>query len=447
MRHNPILDADSYKLSHAKMYPPEVEGLYSYIEPRSVGDEIVFFGLNAWLEAKRMMLYPNDFPGKDSAMGLNGHGLPFDHDAWPVGDLPLKIWAVPEGTVLPSGLPLVAVECTDPRYFWLASYIETSLQRAIWYPTTIASQGRAAKKLLMKYAKMTGTDPVFVDFQLHDFGARGVSSAESTAIGGLAHLVNFKGTDNMLALQAAHDFYDEEMAGFSVPASEHSVQCAWGPDRQPQYLEHVIRTFGKPGGIVSLVLDGYDLDREIDTLCSLAPLVKEIGCKVVFRPDSGDARRNVLRCLNKAGDAFGYARTSTGHMMLNNAAVLQGDGVDMESMREILNSTQLAGFASGNVVFGSGGALLQKINRDTYRFAMKASAIKVGDDWLPIYKDPATDPSKKSKGGRVAPILTEHGYEVGRIDDPRSVFQLVYDNGKYADPDNLSVIRERCKVE
>jgi nicotinamide phosphoribosyltransferase len=447
MAYNPILDADSYKFSHFGAYPPYVVGLYSYIEARTVHDEMVFFGLQYWLQ-KYLSQGVTAENVDEAAVMAAAHGVPFNRVAWDAivsngGHLPIKIWAMPEGSVVQSGAPLVAVECVDDRFFWLATYIETALQRAVWYPTTIASRGRYTKRVLADFAIETGMPVDVVNFQLHDFGARGVSSYESAGIGGAAHLVNFMGTDTMSALQVARDFYGEPCAGYSVPATEHSVQCSWGPQRQPQYLEHVIRTYGKPDGIVSLVLDGYDLDREIDALCALAPLAKEIGCKIVFRPDSGDATRNVLRILHRAADAFGTTETATGHKLITGAAVLQGDGVDDAAITDILVTTSRAGFASGNIVFGSGGALLQKVNRDTYRFAMKASAILVDGEWRPIFKDPATDHSKRSKGGRVATL--DDG-AIGLIDDPNCAMSVVYDHGTFSPRLSLAEIRKRAAI-
>jgi len=43
---------------------------------------------------------------------------------------------------------------------------------------------------------------------------------------------------------------------------------------------------------------------------------------------------------------------------------------------------------------------MQNVNRDTCKFAIKASAIKVNGEWRDVYKDPITDPGKKSLRGR-----------------------------------------------
>jgi nicotinamide phosphoribosyltransferase len=53
-----------------------------------------------------------------------------------------------------------------------------------------------------------------------------------------------------------------------------------------------------------------------------------------------------------------------------------------------------------NWSFGMGGALLQQINRDTLRFALKCSAIDINGQWHDVYKQPVTDPGKDSRAGR-----------------------------------------------
>ncbi|MBZ4217742.1 hypothetical protein K9B40_24535, partial [Klebsiella aerogenes] len=85
---------------------------------------------------------------------------------------------------------LAVIYNTDPKCYWLTSFLETPLLRGIWYPTTVATNSYENKKLILEYLEKTG-DPTTIDFKLHDFGARGVSSLESAGIGGAAHLVNF----------------------------------------------------------------------------------------------------------------------------------------------------------------------------------------------------------------------------------------------------------------
>merc|ERR1712048_1385586 len=168
------------------------------------------------------------------------------------GCLPVAIKAVPEGTVLPYRNVLFTLENTDPKCFWLTNYLETLLVQ-VWYPTSVCTQSRAQKKIIMKYLKDTGSQDVIDKglhmFKLHDFGFRGVSSVESAAIGGCGHLVNFMGTDTMAALVMARECYNSDAAGFSIPASEHSTMTSWGREKELDAIRNMLEKY--PKGLVA----------------------------------------------------------------------------------------------------------------------------------------------------------------------------------------------------
>ena len=231
---NILLNVDSYKASHFLQYPPNTEYITSYIESRgSRWNKTLFFGLQMFLKeylsvpfSKDMLLQAKSF--------WEEHGEPFNYDGFEYilnkydGFLPLKIEAIDEGTVLETGNVLVQVENTDPKCPWLTSWIETSLLRAVWYPTTVATKSWMCKKIILDYLNETSDDPESeINFKLHDFGFRGASSYETAAIGGCAHLVNFMGTDTTAGVFAAKKYYAADMCGYSIPASEHSIACTW----------------------------------------------------------------------------------------------------------------------------------------------------------------------------------------------------------------------------
>ena len=401
-----ILDADSYKFSHFALYPEGTNAMYSYVEARLKGVAIVPFGIQMWI--KKNLLSPINADQIDEAERIAKlHGVPFNREGWEYiiseynGYLPITIKGVPEGSIVMSSTPIFSVLCDDPKVFWLASYIETSLQRAIWYPTTIASND-LENYTQLKWLYDKGSDnPAMIDFSLHSFASRGVSSRETAEIGGLSHLIFFKGTDDVVALKAARDYYGCEMAGYSVVATEHSIQCAYGIDGQKQYLDRVLDVYGKPGAIVSVVMDGYDIFREVDLLCTdyFVNRIKQSGCKFVVRPDSGDMFDVVPKILTKLEKAFGVTINNKGKKVLNSVGVIQGDGINHTTLPMLAQKVFDCGFAPENVIYGSGGGLLQQVNRDTFRFAQKTSAIRVGDAWIETVKNPITDPGKKSKGG------------------------------------------------
>lgn len=457
---NRVLDADSYKLSHAKLYPSTVTGMFAYIESRSRNKVIVPFGLQMWV--KKTLLTPVTAAEVDEAEAFAKlHGEPFDRADWDYlieryrGYLPLTIKAVPEGMPVPSLTPIVTVECTDPRLFWLVSYVETSLQRGVWYPTTIASNDHANWRIIKSALDRSADNFDLAPFMLHDFGGRGASSEESAQIGGAAHLVHFMGSDTISGIRAANFYYNSPMSAFSVPATEHSIQCSYGEGGQRMYLGAVLSEYAKEGAILSVVIDGYDVYRETELLCTeFKDKIIASKARVVFRPDSGDPLEVIPRILALQAVAFGYTVNSKGYKVINNVGIIQGDGVNTESMQRILDKVTALGYSASNIVFGSGGALLQKVDRDTYKFAQKASAIKVDGEWHGIYKDPVTDPGKRSKAGRVTLLkgsMSNSDFLVGDTDvkhDPSwtEVLQTVYaGDGKLLVETTLDEVRARAR--
>ncbi len=263
---NLLLRTDSYKVSHWMQYPPGTQTVFSYIESRGgLFSHSLFFGLQAYL--REYLQTPVTRDDVDEAAALMAvHGEPFNREGWlrliekHGGLMPVRIRAVPEGSVLPVHNVLATIENTDPEFFWVTSFLETELLRAIWYPTTVATVSAAAKTTLLRYLEATCDDPQGqIAFKLHDFGARGVSSLESAALGGMAHLVNFMGTDTLSALMAARRYYDCDVAGFSIPAAEHSTITGWGREHEADAYRNMVAQFGKPGAIFAVVSDSYDI--------------------------------------------------------------------------------------------------------------------------------------------------------------------------------------------
>lgn len=452
---NIILATDSYKASHFSLYPPDVTGLYSYIESRGGKfKEILFFGLQYAITkylgkpiTKEMI---NEAEGFFSA-----HGEPFNRKGWEKvldvygGYLPIKIRAVPEGTLVPVGVPLVTVECEDPDLFWLASYVETWVLRCVWYSSTVATTSFMAKRLIKKYLEKTG-DVGGIGFKLHDFGARGVSSQESAMIGGAAHLVNFLGSDTIEGIWCANKYYNSSMAGFSIPALEHSITTAWGKDRERDCFEHALSVYGGEGKLLACVSDSYDIFNAVDNIWGkeLKQAVINSKATVVIRPDSGDPVEVVTKVMISLGNSFGYELNSKGYKVLNNVRVIQGDGVNLDSIEKILHSLELWRFSTDNIAFGMGGALLQHCDRDTNKFAMKASAKKVGNKWIGINKDPVTDSGKASKKGRISAsnLISASNFSgsIKCVEGEGNLMRTIYENGKIGWPETLDNIRNRA---
>lgn len=417
MRKNIILSSDSYKASHFKQYPPRAQYVSSYIEPRYNGsgidiEGVVNFGLTMFI--KQYLTDPITREDIDEAEEiLTAHGEPFNRPGWEWilnqygGHLPIRIESVPEGSIIKIREPQLQVYNIDRMVPWLTSYIETALLRSIWYPSTVATLSREIKRMIVRYLAQTadGNPTDLAAFKLHDFGARGVSSSESAMIGGLAHLVNFMGTDTVEALVAAKRFYGmTEMPAFSIPAAEHSTITAWGEKREAQAYENMLNQFGGPNKLVAVVSDSYDLYNAVSNIWggTLRDKVMTFGGTLVIRPDSGVPHEVVLKVLELLKEKFPTETNTKGYRMLPSCVrIIQSDGVNYQSIDKILYTMMEHGWSADNIAFGMGGALLQQVNRDTFGYAMKANAIAFDGDWVPVYKNPKTDPSKASKAGLI----------------------------------------------
>jgi nicotinamide phosphoribosyltransferase len=328
--------------------------------------------------------------------------------------MPLEIRAVAEGTVVPEGQVMAEVVNTDPDFHWLTSFVETALLRALWYPTTVATIAWRIRILIGDCLERTADAPAgpALDFALNDFGARGASSRESAALGGMAHLLSFDGTDNLAGVMAAKRFYDAPVTAQSVPAAEHSTITVWGRAREVDAYRNMLRQFAPAFPIIAVVSDSYDLDHAVKALWgeALTAEVDACGSRLVVRPDSGDPATVVRSTILALMEAYGFATNAKGYRVLPpHVRVIQGDGVEEASIRQILETLQQAGISAENVVFGMGGGLLQKCDRDTLRFAMKGSAVEIDGEWRDVRKRPATDLTKSSKAGRLSLVRGDGG--------------------------------------
>lgn len=415
-RNNFCLLADAYKETHWKQYPPDTQVVYSYLESRGGEfDATLFYGLQ--------MLIKKHFEGPvleqwmiedaDQELGevFSTHAL-FNKRGWQrlldkhKGYLPLSIKAVPEGTVVNKHNVLVTVENTDHEFPWLTNFVETVLLQ-VWYPISVATLGFEIKKLIGKYADVS-SDVGVSPFHLNDFGFRGSTCVEAAEIGGSAHLINFNGTDTLVAGIAARRYYDAPRGcGKSVMATEHSTTTIWGRENELLAYRHFIEQC--PEGILSVVSDSYNIWKAIDMFGTI--LKQEIlnrgqqsgFARFVVRPDGGVPHEVALKVIEQLDRYFGHTVNSKGYKVLHpKVGVIYGDGIDYHSIKQILQTITDKGYSTDCIVFGSGGAILQKMNRDTHRFAFKCCAALRNNVWVDVYKSPIDSPDKNSKRGRLA---------------------------------------------
>jgi len=464
---NICLDTDSYKASHWLQYPPKTTKVFSYIESRGGRhDHTVMFGLQYYL--KRYLKNRVTIEDVLEAEAFyKAHGEPFNKAGWlhivnaHHGLLPVKIRAVAEGSVVPIGNALVTVENTCPHCFWVTSWIETMLLR-IWYPITVATESRFIKSIIKAYLDMTADDTnAEIAFKLHDFGSRGVSSQESAGIGGAAHLVNFMGSDTIAGVVTANRYYKSQMAGFSIPAAEHSTITSWGRENEVEAYRNMLRQYAKPGALVAVVSDSYDIYNACENLWGgvLKQEVIDSGAVVVIRPDSGHPATVVLKCLQLLDSKFGHTVNTKGYKVLNNVRVIQGDGINADSIAEILNTIKGESYSASNVAFGMGGALLQQHNRDTQKFAMKCSYMEADGKGIQVFKEPITDSGKRSKRGRLDLVKRNFGTQWETVELVRdangispdrplsnSALETVFENGLIMKEYTLDEIRKNASL-
>jgi nicotinamide phosphoribosyltransferase len=438
---NLIIDTDNYKHCHYPLYPKGTEYVSSYIESRG-GDFAVtqFVGLQAYLREKLMK--PISLEDIDEAeFVVREQGMHFNRENWMGilndhgGYLPVEIEAVPEGTVLPSRNVLVQVINTDPKYFWATSFFETALLRAVWYPTTIGTVSWLSKMVIREALSRTADSTAGLRNMLHDYGARGVSSQQSAALGGLAHLVNFDQSDTVPGILAAKRFYNAGKVSNSGPNSEHAGFCAWGREHEVDALRNMLDTFA-PEGCALLLTDTYDHENCVKNIVGgeLKEQIRNFPGLVGIRPDSGDIVEVTADTTEWLMDAFGYEVNSKGFKILPPfVRVVQGDGVNFHSLPQVYMELERRGLAADNAVFGMGGGLLQHWNRDTMNFGQKASAVCVDGEWRDIAKQPTGATFKTSKKGRLA-LKHENGVYTtvpkGSIPESENVLKPVFRNGK-----------------
>lgn len=419
-----IIFQDSYKYSHFKLNPPELQTITSYIEPRGpAGRKVQFSGLQALLKGDLSEpLTIGDVDDLESY--IVPHGLPFNRQGFLDiinkfgGYMPLEIQALPEGLVHNTGIPQVQITNLGGKDFrWIPSFVETSTLRSVWYPSTVGSISWNAKQRMRVFLEETSDNvAAHLAFMLHDFGMRAASSHESAGLGGFGHLINFMGTDTTEALRVARRVYGEHMAGYSVIASEHSIATVWGPRREAEYASAVLDALEEASertgyAIASIVADSYDLWNFIRQVIGEThkERIKKLEGRgrLVVRPDSGDPLVVPVKVVEMLGDIFGFTVNSKGYKVLPDyIRVIQGDGVNTDSIVGILENLKKLGWSAENIVFGMGGKLIGAPQRDDYKYAQKVNSATMDDEIIDIYKAPATDPGKSSKAGRQAVVET-----------------------------------------
>lgn len=402
-----ILQTDGYKPSHWKMYPKNLTQMVSYLESRGGDfDKVMFIGLQyyilRYLVGKVVTREDIEFADKFLA-DYFGDSTIFNRAGWEYilnehdGYLPLIIRAIPEGTITKKHVVQMTIETTDPHCAWLVNYTETLLMK-IWYPCTVGTQSFFLREFVDKILDKTG-DPSLALFKVHCFGYRGIAAEEQSYLAG-AHLVSFRGSDTLGGVRAMQMYYDGGNCANSIAATEHSIMCVHSKNKNDlNAFEKILDAF--PNGLLACVSDTYDIFRACEWAGTI--LKEKILARngvLILRPDSGDPEKIVPKCLNILWKYFGGIVNEKGYKVLHpKIRIIQGDGMNYKSIQSLYNCLEKMGWSADNLAVGSGGGLIQIMNRDTLKFAIKACGALVGNEWIDIYKDPITDPGKTSKFG------------------------------------------------
>ncbi len=302
MQIKPLAQTDYYKTNHYNMYTPGTTKIYSNLTPRKSRKEgvkeVVVFGIQyfvleylieQWnnnffkttsrldmvkhrneMSDERWQEYISDVKKDvikkykrlmDNTLGKNSVDMDHIEKLWDLGYMPLKIKALPEGTLCPIGVPCMTITNTVDHAFWLVNYLETILSCTVWQPMTSATVALQYRRILNKYALETTGSTEFVQWQGHDFSMRGMSSLETACTSGGAHLLSFTGTDTVPAIEWLEQYYgadvEKELVGASVPATEHSVMCMGTKDGELATFSRLLDLY--PNGILSVVSDTWNL--------------------------------------------------------------------------------------------------------------------------------------------------------------------------------------------
>lgn len=492
-----ILLTDGYKLDHRRQYPEGTEYVYSNWTPRSchyypeASEGAVVFGIQYFIKEYLMKQFQQDFFDKpkdvavaeskrrvDTFLGPNNVGTKHIEELHDLGYLPIRIKALPEGTLCPIRVPALTFINTYPDFFWLTNYFETLISTTLWLPMTSATTARLYKKELIRHARETGFKDVDLNFLIHDFSMRGMAGVEAAIMSGMGHMTSFCGSETIPAIAGLEEYYnanaEKGLIAATIPATEHSVMCAGGKEDELETFKRLI-TEVYPTGFVSIVSDTWDFWKVMtEYLPKLKDEILARDGRLVIRPDSGDPvhiiagykhedfetwqeQTEVQNRMSSTAewvgayqvlrDIFGGTVNEKGYKVLNpKVGIIYGDSITLERQKEIYKRLEERGFAATNLVLGVGSYTYQYKSRDSLGFAMKATWCQVNGEGREIFKDPKTDDgTKKSLKGLICVQGDGDKYvaedQVSKEQEEKGYLQTVFEDGKLVKEWTLSEIR------
>lgn len=449
---NELLKTDAYKLSHPVQYPSDLTYLMNYGEVRNSSEYdwtvfAMFQGIIAnYFEGQRFTL-EDIVQAQEYSECMFGTRNYFDAARWRYvydktgGVYPIRIRAVPEGKIVNKNNVLFTFESLLPEFACLMGGLETRALH-VWYPIAVATSSLYIQKSLYPIFKQYG-DPQLLPYVVHDFGYRGVTCDQQAQMGGAANLLIFHGSDTLAGDTYLMDHYGEGPLK-SVMASEHSVATCFGRDLGEKEYIHSMLDSADDALIVSIVSDSYNVYEFAEKFkdSDLNERIQSRDGRVVLRLDSGDPFEVCIKVLNSLEEGFGCTHYNGLKMLNYNVGILQGDGMNKETIPRLYQHLVQNNWSPMNLVVGSGTGLLNSVNRDTVAFAIKACyAERESIGAYDVRKDPITASGKSSKAGKLKLIP---GYTQGKLTDYRTVaesdsgyenavdmLETVFENGEF----------------
>ena len=345
--------ADTYKNVHINCYPAGMTKLVSYLVPRKSMFEkqqkVVVFGIQAFIKnfkenadawfAKPTSEVIADYEKKmNLQLGPGNYETNHIEKLHRLGYLPLKIKALPEGSLVNMGVPIVSVENTDPDFAWLAQWTECWLQGEVWKPCNDATAGYMYYKIAKKWYDKT-TDSADPRMAASDFGMRGMSCMEEACKTSAAWLISFNKTSTVPAISWLDYFYNADCSynhlGIGAVSIEHSVvssNVATGISEKELILK-LLKQYKN----FSYVADTYDYWGIVKNV--LPEIKEEILAhegKILIRPDSGDQYENVIQTVQSLWETFGGTENKKGYKVLNpHVGIILGDGCTLKQVEKI----------------------------------------------------------------------------------------------------------------
>lgn len=412
--------ADFYKYNHRYMYPKDMSKLYSVMYVRNpkmdlnyTNGYIIVFGVKTALTILDSLLSSTktdiDIISKYLDKGSVETLKTVLNKGYHLNDL-LDISHVPDGTALKPGQAILTVENKDKEYLWLVSFIETFLTSFIWKSSFVATQAAKYKIIETKYCGSYYDD----SFLVHDFSARGMSTPYDAMFSNAAHLMYFNGTDTVSSIVHMDSIYPKtdktKLAGTSVYATEHSVMCSWGKERELESYISLINDPNLSDNLLSIVSDTWDLFGIINAL-NEDKVAKESILKrklpIVIRPDSGDPIKIMLG--DKESDDINHVKgvLELVHEFFgfNNVRTIYGDAITPERFEKIINGIIEKGYKPHDCFCAGVGAYTYNYGtRDSVGIVMKAThgTYEQEPKTRDLLKSPKTDSNKMSLTGRVS---------------------------------------------